>query len=137
MFIYEIDPATCAYKPNAFGQGVDVLVIRGPGDSAFPKAHVEAFAIHPITGDFYVAGQDANGSSDTIPYVAPVLYKISRTTGEVVLPAIPIPLTDGTHPNDGYAAVDMKPDMQIEGMSFDSRGSPGRWEAHPASTAST
>jgi len=121
-FIYEINPATCTFKADAFGTGVDVLVLRANATSdvstaagKFPKAHVESLAVHPVTGDIYVAGQDANNASaNGNAYVKPIIYKIDRTTGAPIA-STSIPLTDAGHPNDGYNNLE----MEIESMSFD------------------
>jgi hypothetical protein len=56
--LFQIDPATGRYIPDAFGLGVDYVAIAGPG---VPE-DISAIAFDPASGQLYgVSGDDTNG----------------------------------------------------------------------------
>lgn len=67
--LFQIDRTTGAHIPDAFGAGVDYVVIDGPG----VLDDVDDIAIDPITGD--MLGASNNGG------VGGVLIHINKTTG--------------------------------------------------------
>jgi len=88
--LFQIDPATGLYIPNAFGNNIDYLVVDG--SNVFDD--IDDLAISPVDGELYTVGND--GTNDQ-------LLKINKFSGAItVVDALTVQDVEGmSYSNNG------------------------------------